>query len=77
MIIIVHIHCYWCSLDYTYSVNGRVLHFPIYKKGNYYGPLDNERFPSIESAIAHYSKTGFLTEENILVKLKNQLIPDK
>ena len=56
-----------------YSVNGRVNHFPIYKKGNYY----DEQFPSIESAISHYSRTGFLSEDNINVKLTNQLIPDK
>ena len=60
-----------------YSVNGRVRHFPIYKKGNYYGLLTDERFLSIESVIAHYSRIGFVTEENIPVKLTNQLIPDK
>ena len=60
-----------------YRVNGRVCHFAIYKKGNYYGFLTDERFPSIESAIAYYSRTGFQTGENIPVKLTNQLIPDK
>ena len=60
-----------------YSVNGRVLHFTIYKKGNYYGPLTYERHPSIESLIANCSRTGFMTRENIPVKLTNRLIPDK
>ena len=61
-----------------YSVNGRVLHFSIYKKGNYYGPLTNERFPSIESLIADCSIAGFVTEANVpAVKLTSQLIPDK
>ena len=60
-----------------YSVNGRVVHFAIYKKGKYYGPLTNERLPSIESVIAYYSRTGFLTEASIQVELTNQLIPDK
>ena len=60
-----------------YSVNGRVRHFGIHKKGNYYGFLTEEEFPSIESAIANYSIAGFLTGENILVQLTNQLIPDK
>ena len=60
-----------------YSFNGRVDQFGIYKKGNYYGSLTNERFTSIESVIAHYSRTGLPTEENILVELTNQLIPDK
>ena len=60
-----------------YSVNGRVRHFAIYKKGNYYGPLTNEQFLSIESLVVNCSRQGFLTEENIPVKLTNQLIPDK
>ena len=60
-----------------YRVNGRVHHFTIYKKGNYYELCTNEKFTSIESVIAHYSRTGFLTEENIPVILTNQLIPDK
>ena len=64
-------------MDYIYSVNGRVEHFAIYKKGNYYGPLTNEVFPSIESLIAHSSITGFVTKAYIPVKLTNQLIPDK
>ena len=75
---IVHIHCYTGVLFIgLYSVNGRVRHFIIYKKGNYYGPLNNERFPSIESVIAHYSRTGFKTADKILVKLTYPLIPDK
>ena len=60
-----------------YSANGKVLHFAIYKKGNYYGPLTDERYPSVESMIADYSRTGFKTKENISVNLTNQLIPDK
>ena len=60
-----------------YSVNGRVRHFIIYKKGNYYGSLADERYSSIESLIAHHSRAGLPTEENRLIKLTNQLIPDK
>ena len=60
-----------------YSANGRLLQFSIYKKGNYYGPLTDERYPSVESMIAVYSRTEFVTEDNITVKLTNQLIPDK
>ena len=60
-----------------YSVNGRVLHFSIYKKGNSFGFFTDVRFPSIESMIAYYSRTGFKTADKIPVKLKNQLIPDK
>ena len=59
------------------SVNGRVLHFPIYKKGNYYGLLADKQFLSIESVIAHYSRTGFVTGKKIPVALTNRLIPDK
>ena len=69
------VHLQYCLL--LYSVDGRVIHLAIYKKGNYCGPLTNERFPSIDSVIAHYSRTGFITEENIPVKLTIQLIPDK
>ena len=60
-----------------HSVNGRVVHFAIYKKGKYYGPLTNERFLSIESVKAYYLRTKFLTEASIPVELTNQLIPDK
>ena len=60
-----------------YSVNGRILHFPIYKKGIYYELVTDERFLSIESIIAHYSRTEFVTREMIPVKLTNQIIPDK
>ena len=60
-----------------YSVNGRFHHFAIYKKGNYYGFLTDERFPSIESMVAHYSRTGFSTTDNISVRLISQHIPDK
>ena len=58
------------------SVNGRVHHFAIYKKGNYYEFLTDEQFPSIESMIAYYSKTGFTTKKKMPVKLAHQLIPD-
>ena len=60
-----------------YSVNGRVLNFPIYKIGHLYELVTYQRFPSIESLMAHYSKTGFLTRDLFPVKLTNQLIPDK
>ena len=60
-----------------FRVNGKVHHFGICKKGNYYELVADEGFPSIESLIAFYSRTGFLTEEKITVKLTSQLIPDK
>ena len=72
---IIHICCYW-YLFWSYSINGRVSHLPIFKKGNYYGPLSNVRYSSIESLIAYHSRTGILTRGN-LMKLTNQFIPDK
>ena len=60
-----------------YSVNGKVIHSAIYKRGNYYELVADERFLSIESMIAYYSRTRLMTEGNIPVKLTNQLIPDK
>ena len=60
-----------------YSVNGKVRHFPIYKKGKCYEFRADKRFLLIESMIAYYARTGFLTVDRIPVKLTNQIIPDK
>ena len=60
-----------------YSVNGRVEHAPIYKRGHYYGSLNNEIFTSIEHLVAFLS-TGFtMNERTTLVTLTNRLFPDK
>ena len=65
------VHC-------LYSVNGRVEHVPIYKRGHYYGPLNNEKFTSVEHCVAVLSRTGFtLYEGTTLVTLTNRLFPDK
>ena len=60
-----------------YSVNGRVLHIAIYKMGNCYELVADERFLSIESVIEFYSRTGLVTKQNIPIKLTNRLIPEK
>ena len=46
------VHC-------LYSVNGRVEHVPIYKRGHYYGSLNNEKYTSVEHCVADLSRTGF------------------
>ena len=72
--------CY-CTLLLVFiglhSVNGKILHFSIFKKGQLYITLNNEEFSSIEHMIGHYSRVGFLTGERMHVKLTNQLFPDK
>ena len=65
------VHC-------LYSVNGRVEHVPIYKRGHYYGLLNNEKCTSVEHFVADLSRTGFtMYERTTLVTLTNQLFPDK
>ena len=57
-----------------YSVNGRVKHVPIYKRGHYY----DETFTSVEHCVAVYSRTGFTIDKGTTsVTLTNRLFPDK
>ena len=61
-----------------YSVNGRVVHVPIYKRGHYYGFLDDEEYTSVEHCVADISRTGFTLDEGTTsVTLTNQLFPNK
>ena len=65
------VHC-------LYSVNGRVEHVPIYKKGHYYGSLNNEKYTSVEQKVAELSRRGFTVHKGTaLVTLTNRLFPDK
>ena len=64
------VHC-------LYSVNGRVEHVLIYKRGHYCGPLDNEKYTSVEHCVADISRTGFTLYKGTSVTLTNQLFPDK
>ena len=61
-----------------YSVNGRVEHVPIYKRGHCYGSLNNEIYTSVEHCVAVLVRTGFtINEGTISVTLTNRLFPDK
>ena len=61
-----------------YSINGMVEHLPIYKRGHYYGPLNNEEYTSVEHCVADLSRTGItIDEETTSVTLTNRLFPDK
>ena len=61
-----------------YSVNGRVEHVAIYKRGHYYGTLNNEKYTSVEHYVAVRSRIGVLLDEGAtLVTLTNRLFPDK
>ena len=61
-----------------YSVNGRVEDVGIYKRGHYYGFLNNEKYTSVEHFVAILSRTGFTIKKGaISVTLTNQLFPDK
>ena len=61
-----------------YSVNGRVRHVPIYKRGHYYGSLDHEEYTSVEHYVAVSSRTGFTLDlGTTLVTLTNRLFSDK
>ena len=61
-----------------YSVNGRVEHVSIYKRGHYYGSLNNENYTSVEHFVAVLSRTGFSLDEGATsVTLTNRLFPDK
>ena len=61
-----------------YSINGRVDHVAIYKRGHYYGSLNDEKYTSIEHLVADLSRSGFSLDEGaISVTLTNRLFPDK
>ena len=61
-----------------YSVNGRVEHVAIYKRGHYYGSLNNENYTSVEHFVAVLSRTGFAINKGATsVTLTNRLFPDK
>ena len=65
------VHC-------LYSVNGRVEDISIYKRGHYYGSLNNEKYTSVEHFVADLSRTGFTLDEGTTsVTLTNRLFPDK
>ena len=61
-----------------YSVKWRVEHVALYKRGHYYGSLNNEIFTSVEHCVAVLSRTGFSLDEGATtVTLTNRLFPDK
>ena len=61
-----------------YSINGRVEQVPIYKRGHYYGSLNDEKYTSVEHCVAVLSRIGFtIDEETTSVTLTNRLFPDK
>ena len=65
------VHC-------LYSVNGSVEHVGIYKRGHYYGSVNNEEFTSVEHFVAVLSRTGItLYKGTTPVTLTNRLFPDK
>ena len=64
------VHC-------LYSINGRVEHVGIYKRGHYYGSLNNEKYTSVEQFVAVRLRTGIRFADNTSVTLTNRLFPDK
>ena len=65
------VHC-------LYSVNGRVEQVGMYKRGYYYGFLDNEQYTPVEHFVAELSRRGFtLNKGTASVTLTNRLFPDK
>ena len=68
---VTDVHC-------LYSVNGRVRHVSIYKRGHYYGFLNDEDCTSVEHCVADLSRTGFNIDKGTTsVTLTNRLFPDK
>ena len=61
---------------YTVSM-GRSIMWLSTKKGNYYGFLNNENYPSVEQFVADLSRTGMRFKDNTIVSLTNRLIPDR
>ena len=65
------VHCF-------YSVNGRMEHLPIFKRGHYYGSLSNEKYITVEHIVTDLSRTGLnMFKGTISVTLTNRLLPDK
>ena len=62
---------------YTCSVNGKIEHVPIYKRGHYYGILGKEKYTSVEQFVAVRSRTGIRFSDNTSVTLTNRLLPDE
>ena len=61
-----------------YSVNGMVEHLAIYKRGHYYGSLNDEECTSVEHYVAVLSRKEFTIDQGATsVTLKNRLLPDK
>ena len=60
-----------------YSVNGRIEHVLIHKRGHYYGALNDEKYTSVEHFVAVLVRTGFIIKGTILVTPTNRLFPDK
>ena len=52
-------------------------HVTIYKRGHYYGFLNNEIHASVEHFVADLSRGFTIDEGTTLVTLTNQLFPDK
>ena len=66
------------GVHYLYSVNGRVEFLPIFKRGHYYGPLNNEKYTSVDIFVAVLSRRGLTIKEGTTsVMLINRLFPDK
>lgn len=59
-----------------YSINGKIFHLPIYKKGELYGPLNREVCDSIEHTILLFRMMG-IDVADTHVQLTNQPFPDK
>ena len=71
-------HDNWTGVRCLCSVGGRVEHVSIYKRGHYYGSLNNEKYTSVEHFVAVLSRTGFsVNEGRTLVTLTKPLFPDK
>ena len=61
-----------------YSVNGKIKHISIYKRGHYYGSLNYEKYTSVEHFVAVRSRKGVTFHKGTAsVSLTNRLFPDK
>ena len=68
----------WLLVFIVCSVNGRIEHVLIYKRGHFYGFLDNEVFTSVDKFVAELSRRGLsIDEAGTPVALTNRLFPDK
>lgn len=57
--------------------NEKIVYVAIYKRNNHYGFLHNEWFSSIDTMIVNLSRTGFTLKDSTIVKLTDQLFPNK